>query len=156
MLCHNCSCLHCCFVCLVHYYCWFYLYCCRGAIDGPASPVLAGPLLRSFMNINYFWNAWEGAGPRVHKLTIASSSSTSASLQTSTLAIDKPHQPLSFPYPKRPFGKTTIVHRSFQSAWYSSWSWLHYNETNDTVLCHLCAGAAARSDMVTPRKDLII
>ena len=104
-----------------------------------------------FMNINYLWNAWEGAGPCVHKLIMASSSSTSASLQTSTLAIDKPHQPLSFPYPKRPFRKTTIVHRSFQSAWYSSRSWLHYNETNDTVLCHLCAGAAARSDMVTPR-----
>ena len=45
-----------------------------------------------------------------------------------------PHQPQSFSYPKRAFGKKTIVSRSFQTQWYRSWSWLHNVEANDSVL----------------------
>ena len=35
---------------------------------------------------------------------------------------DSPHQPgPDFKFPKRPFGKTKIVHRAFQHSWFSRW-----------------------------------
>ena len=37
-----------------------------------------------------------------------------------------PHQPKSFDFPKRSFGKKVIVKRSFQASWFDRWSWLHY------------------------------
>ena len=37
-----------------------------------------------------------------------------------------PHQPKSFDFPKRSFGKKVIVKRSFQASWFDMWSWLHY------------------------------
>ena len=37
--------------------------------------------------------------------------------------------------PKRSFGKKTDVQRSFQHAWFS---FLHYNEAEDTVFCFTC------------------
>ena len=52
---------------------------------------------------------------------------------------DSPHQPgPDFKFPKRPFGKTKIVHRAFQHSWFSRWKFLHYREDNDTVFCHTC------------------
>ena len=52
-----------------------------------------------------------------------------------------PHQPLSFKYPKREFGKKVIVKRSFQSQWFSRWSWLHYNEEKDAAYYFNCVKA---------------
>ena len=49
------------------------------------------------------------------------------------------HQPLTFPFPKREFGKKVVSRRSFQILWFSKWSWLHYVE--DVVLCYTCAHA---------------
>ena len=37
-----------------------------------------------------------------------------------------PHQPKSFYFPKRSFGKKVIVKRSFQASWFDRWSWLHF------------------------------
>ena len=45
-----------------------------------------------------------------------------------------PHQPKSFDFPKRSFGKKVIVKRSFQASWFDRWSWLHYIENNVMVL----------------------
>ena len=67
--------------------------------------------------------------------------------------IDKPHQPLSFSFPKRQFGKKNIVYRSFQASWFSSWPWLHYDEANDTVLCHLCTRAVTENKMKPGNSD---
>ena len=55
---------------------------------------------------------------------------------------DGPHQPLSFAFPKRPFGKKNTVYRSYQSKWFSLHPWLHYVESNDSALCHVCMLAA--------------
>ena len=52
-----------------------------------------------------------------------------------------PHQPKSFDFPKRSFGKKVIVKRSFQASWFDRWSWLHYIESNDVALCLNCAQA---------------
>jgi hypothetical protein len=35
-----------------------------------------------------------------------------------------------------------VVKRSFQSSWYDKWSWLHYIEEQDAVLCFTCAQAS--------------
>ena len=52
---------------------------------------------------------------------------------------DSPHQPEpDFAFPKRSFGKKTVVKRSFQHSWFNKWPFLHYNESTDTVLCHTC------------------
>lgn len=34
------------------------------------------------------------------------------------------------------------MHRSFQPSWYDKWSWLHYIEKQDAVLCFICAQAS--------------
>lgn len=54
---------------------------------------------------------------------------------------EKPHQPLSFKFPKREFGKTSIVKRSFQPQWFSRWPWLHYDEERDLAFCFTCVKA---------------
>ena len=57
------------------------------------------------------------------------------------------HQPASFSFPKRQFGKKTVGFRSFQPSWFCSWSWLHYNEVTDSVTCFLCAKAVRKQKM---------
>ena len=47
---------------------------------------------------------------------------------------DQPHQPLTFAFPKRSFGKKTPVFRSCQPSWFSQWPFLHYDEANDSSL----------------------
>ena len=49
-----------------------------------------------------------------------------------------PHQPKLTSFPKRSYGKTQ---RSFVSAWYDKYKWLHYQEHNDSVLCCYCMTA---------------
>ena len=84
-------------------------------------------------------------------LTMASFSSTSAALSVPKFYLrfrgalctkvlpEAPHQPTeSFSFPKRQFGKTKVVKCACQASWFRSWSWLHYDEMKDTVLCYLC------------------
>ena len=54
---------------------------------------------------------------------------------------NQPHQPLTFPFPKREFGKKVVCKRSFQVSWFRKWSWLHYVENENVVLCYTCARA---------------
>ena len=51
---------------------------------------------------------------------------------------DKPHQPKSFRFPQREFGKTVVAKRSFQPQWFDRWSWLHYDEDKDLAFCFTC------------------
>jgi len=46
--------------------------------------------------------------------------------------IDVPNQLKSFKFPKRYFGAKKTEHRSFNSQWFQSHSWLHYEEVNCT------------------------
>ena len=54
---------------------------------------------------------------------------------------EKPNQPSRFPFPKREFGKKTIVKRAFQQQWFHHWPWIHYDEVNDVAFCHTCVTA---------------
>lgn len=53
----------------------------------------------------------------------------------------QPHQPKLASFPKRNYGKQK---RSFVSAWYEKYHWIHYNEQDDSVLCHYCMTAEKR------------
>ena len=54
---------------------------------------------------------------------------------------DHPSQPTATVFPRRPFGKTKVVHRSFQSVWFNQWKWLHYDASNDRIYCFICLKA---------------
>ena len=51
---------------------------------------------------------------------------------------DTPHQPKSFRFPQREFGKTSVAKRSFQSQWFDR---LHYDEDRDLAFCFTCVVA---------------
>ena len=76
----------------------------------------------------------------------ACSNSATADAATS-LEVSMPHQPRSFSFPKRQFGKSKPVLRSFQAGWFGSWSWLHYHEATDSAFCFLCAKAIRENKM---------
>ena len=61
--------------------------------------------------------------------------------------ISVPNQPVSFNFPKRTFGKKNPVSRSFQPQWFTKWSWLHYIEAQDSVLCYICVNASLENKM---------
>ena len=44
------------------------------------------------------------------------------------LKMSIPNQPRIFPFPKRTFGKKKPEQRSFQSGWFDTFKWLHYDE----------------------------
>ena len=85
------------------------------------------------------------ASDMAHSAACNSSASQSSPMRRPIA--ETPHQPLSFPFPKRPFGKKNVVYRSFQPSWFASWTWLHYDETTDAVLCHLCTKAVREKKM---------
>ena len=65
-------------------------------------------------------------------------------LTTSELATtdfpEHSHQPgPDFIFPKRSFGKKSVIPGSYQHCWFSKWPFLHYNEAaEDSVICHSC------------------
>ena len=60
---------------------------------------------------------------------------------------EKAHQPREFSFPKREFGKTKVLKRSFQPSWFDKWPWLHYIESDDSVLCYTCAKASLQKKL---------
>ena len=60
-----------------------------------------------------------------------------AGLALSVATTDLPersHQPgPDLIFPKRMFGKKSVVQGSFQHSWFSKWPFLHYNEAEVTV-----------------------
>lgn len=52
-----------------------------------------------------------------------------------------PSQPTDIVFRRRPFGKTKIVYRSFQSEWFCRWKWLHYDSSSDLAYCFVCKKA---------------
>lgn len=55
-----------------------------------------------------------------------------------------PRQPKNFEFPKRKFSGQN---RSFQAAWFDIFSWLHYDEQLDSVLCFYCAQQNAQGNL---------
>ena len=67
---------------------------------------------------------------------------------------EKPHQPKSFCFPKRSFGKKQVVQRAFKATWFDQWNWIHYDESADVVFCHVCAKADEQGKLKASSKDL--
>ena len=49
---------------------------------------------------------------------------------------EKPHQPRSIKFPMRDTGKQK---RTFNPKWFDQFTFLHYREDSDSVICHTCA-----------------
>ena len=60
------------------------------------------------------------------------------------MSTSEPHQPQSFSFPKRQFGKAK---RSCQASWFKRWPWLHYLEDQDAILCFTCAKASSEKKL---------
>ena len=64
-----------------------------------------------------------------------------------------PHQPHAYKYPMQMFGNQQ---RAFCPFWYSKYSWLHYQESNDSVLCFHCLVADPRKQPeISLNKDYV-
>ena len=66
------------------------------------------------------------------------------------------HQPKQFVFPKRSFGKKSIKEHTFQAEWFDKWSWLHYNETDGYVLCHICATVFQKGELKESAADAFV
>ena len=82
-------------------------------------------------------------------------------LSNSELAtIDLPehsHQPgPDFIFLKRSFGKKSVIPGSYQHSCLSKWPFLHYNEAEDTVICHSCMKMFKESRTRLPLKQILL
>ena len=59
---------------------------------------------------------------------------------------DEPYQPATFSFPKRKFGETRLVYRSYQAAWFMKWPWIQYVQVNDIAFCFTCGRASRSAD----------
>ena len=62
---------------------------------------------------------------------------------------DQPHQPIKILFPKRKYG---LQKRAFQSTWFETFPWLHYDERSDSVLCFTCSKQYAKGNLKTAVK----
>ena len=69
---------------------------------------------------------------------MASSSQSVLITNENVVISSKPHQPKSFHFPKRSFGKSKVVERNIQPGWFNKWPFIHYDESIDSVFCHVC------------------
>ena len=60
-------------------------------------------------------------------------------------ALKEPCQHINASFPSRNFGSTK---KSFQQSWFSKFSWLHYQESADSVYCHVCIRALVGNSLV--------
>ena len=82
------------------------------------------------------------------------STATTASEPMAQDIHDKPHQPSAdYKLPERTFEQKKPVSRTFQSAWFSQWPHLRYNEANDVAYCHTCLIAFEQRKMSKHNAD---
>ena len=79
-------------------------------------------------------------------MTESSTASKQAKLTTPSIG-EKPHRPVHFNFPKRSFGKKTVVLRLFKPQWFSRWNWLYYVEDSHTAICFTCVKAYAENKL---------
>ena len=66
----------------------------------------------------------------------------------------KPHQPRKFAFPKREYGKKTVVRRAFNPSWFDIHTWLDYDEAMDAVFCHVCKRGIREKGVKTTCSDV--
>ena len=70
-----------------------------------------------------------------------------------SLVAEKPCQPSSFSFPKTAFGKQK---RSCQSRWFTEFSWLDYDEINNSVTCFICKKHLKNLEMEKNKKEAFL
>ena len=75
-------------------------------------------------------------------------------MNCSACVVEGPCQPRTYNFPSRPFGKTKVMHRSFQGKWFNKYTWLHYDEGKDSAYCFTCKTADEQNKLRTKYKDL--
>lgn len=63
------------------------------------------------------------------------------------------HPHSAFVFPRCEFGKKQVQKYSCQASWFKTWKWLHYDEQNDTVFCHVCVQALQSKRMDARRGE---
>lgn len=66
---------------------------------------------------------------------------------------DGPFQPRSQEYPKRAFGISHVVFRSFQATWYDNYPWLHWDVKRERAFCYTCVKAARGKLLLNSKTD---
>ena len=66
----------------------------------------------------------------------------------------KPHQPRKFAFPKKEYGKKTVVRRAFNPSWFDIHTWLDYDEAMDAVFCHVCKRGIREKGVKTTCSDV--
>ena len=69
---------------------------------------------------------------------MASSSQSVLITNENVVIPSKSHQLKTFHFPKRSFGRSMVVERTFQQGWFNKWPFLHYDECIDSVFCPVC------------------
>ena len=58
-----------------------------------------------------------------------------------------------FIFPKRSFGKKSVIPGSYRHSWFSKWPFLHYNEAEDIVTCHSCMKMLKEKNKTSTKAD---
>ena len=74
-----------------------------------------------------------------------------SSSHTNITSYSNLHQPKNFQFPQR---KLTGHNRSFQAAWLDLYSWLHYNEQHDSVICFYCPQQSTHGNLSCTTKKI--
>ena len=57
-------------------------------------------------------------------------------------------------FPKREFGKKTVINQFFNPSWFGHYKWLYYDEAQDAAFCHICWCAADQKELITSHRTL--
>ncbi len=60
---------------------------------------------------------------------------------------DQAFQSTHTSFPRREFGKSAPVKRSFQATWFNRFKWLHYDIERDSAYCFVCCKAVKEGKM---------
>ena len=60
---------------------------------------------------------------------------------------NQPYQPTHIQFPRREFGKSAPVKRSFKACWFNRFKWLHYDVGQDAAYCFVCCKAVKEGKM---------
>ena len=94
--------------------------CCNTLGDGVGGTATAAPYFNFYMKFDHL-----KLGMNIFELVTYCVLSMSSSHLPHAIG-DKLHQPQTYHFSQKEFGKTSVVKRSFQPQWVQRWSWLLY------------------------------
>ena len=65
-----------------------------------------------------------------------------------------PHQLRNINFPKEPFGRSTVVYRSFNASWFDQWGCLHWDEASQLTFSFTCVSAFKHKKLMSVAADV--